>query len=342
MSATATRAPSFAIATAPARPMPEPPPTTSAALPSSRPLTPAPPVPAGRPATAGTGPRCGSARQPRRRRSASTSTPSPGTVDATPVRPVRDRQLLAEHVVHHHLRRLLIALDGVRQRQQHVLAGGGRDAELAVGVLADLQALQLGDVREPRERAQRADPGGREAEHVGLAGADARVRVGLRPEALVRAHGDRRAPAHLAQVPDRRLAHGLLDEVDVVLGQPLQHAQRLRHGPVRVDVESQAWARAERLAQRRDHAQVVAVVQPDLEVEDVVAGAQRRRDLRAQIVVVAAGEVEEVRHVAAHGAAQEAPERLARRPCRRCRRAPCRCRPRRSCRSPRGTARGRS
>ena len=33
---------------------------------------------------------------------------------------------------------------------------------------------------------------------------------------------------------------------------------------------------AERLAQRRDHAQVVALVEPDLEVEDVVAGRQSR------------------------------------------------------------------
>ena len=53
------------------------------------------------------------------------------------------------------------------------------------------------------------------------------------------------------------------------------------------------------------------VVQPDLEVEDVVAGREPRRDLRAQLVVLAAREVEEVRHVAAHRAAEQAPERLA-------------------------------
>ena len=68
---------------------------------------------------------------------------------------------------------------------------------------------------------------------------------------------------------------------------------------------------AERVAERRDHAHVLAVVETDLEVEDVVAGREPRGDLRAQIVVVAAREVEEVRHVVAQRAAEQAPERLA-------------------------------
>ncbi len=101
-------------------------------------------------------------------------------------------------------------------------------------------------------------------------------------------------------------------------------------------------ARAERFAQRGDHAQVVAVVQPDLEVEDVVAGPEPAVDLRAQIVVArrARGRRSTSRRCARRRrAGARAAGRL---PCRRCRRAPCRCRPRRSCRCPRGTARGRS
>jgi hypothetical protein len=212
--------------------------------------------------------------------------------------------------VDHHLRRLLVSVDPVRQGEQDVLARGGRDAELAVSVLADLQALQLGHVREPRERAERADPGGRQAVDIGFAGGDAGVGIRLRPEALVRAHRDRRAPAHLSELAERRLAHGLLDEVDVVLGESLEHAQRLRHRPVGVDVESQLGARAERVAQRSDHAQVVSLVEPDLEVEDLVARRQSRSRLFPEVVVAAAREVEEVRHVVAHGAAEQAPERL--------------------------------
>ena len=65
MSETTTDAPSAAIAAAPARPMPDPPPTTSATFPSSRAVT-APPSRAGGPATGGTGPRPGSVPPPQR------------------------------------------------------------------------------------------------------------------------------------------------------------------------------------------------------------------------------------------------------------------------------------
>ena len=68
---------------------------------------------------------------------------------------------------------------------------------------------------------------------------------------------------------------------------------------------------AEGVAQGRDHVLVRAVVDSDLEVEDVVPGRQSVLHLRAQLVVVAAREVREVRHVVAQRAAQEPPERLA-------------------------------
>jgi hypothetical protein len=45
------------------------------------------------------------------------------------------------------MRRLLIAVDDIRERQQNVMAGCRGDAELAVSVTADLQSFE---VREPR------------------------------------------------------------------------------------------------------------------------------------------------------------------------------------------------
>src|SRR4051812_48114499 len=103
----------------------------------------------------------------------------------------------------------------------------GCDAELAVGVLADLQALALGEPRNLSEAEEGADPVLREAEDVRLSGLDARVCVGSRPKPFIRTDGDPRAIAQLGQELDRVLAHRLLDEVDLELFQRAQHPRRL-------------------------------------------------------------------------------------------------------------------
>ena len=59
-------------------------------------------------------------------------------LDPAPVRAVHDRDALGQDVVGHHLGGLLVAAVGVGRRQHHVLAGRGGEAELAMGVLADV------------------------------------------------------------------------------------------------------------------------------------------------------------------------------------------------------------
>ena len=213
--------------------------------------------------------------------------------------------------MHHHLRRLLVPVDEIRQCQEHVLARGRRDPELAVGVLADLQALELRDVREPRERRQRSDPRRREAVHVGLARADARVRVVLRPEPFVGAHGDRRARAQLAELTGGVSRTGCSTKSMSYSANRSSMRTGLRQRPAGVGIDAQARTGAERVAQRCDHALVLAIVDRHLEIEDVVARREPCLHLRAQIVVLPAREVEEVRHVVAQRAAEQAPERLA-------------------------------
>src|SRR5215471_5987626 len=164
ISATATRAPSRAKSCAPARPIPEPAPVTIATCPASRAIAHL---------------LTDIARLVRQelpvRAVVRLIFPHLRLVDAdaetlacgnAPCRAVGDRQRLREDVVLHHRCRLLVTVDDVRQREQHVLVRGGRDAELAVRVLADLQALGVRGVREPREMRERTDPSRAEAEHV--------------------------------------------------------------------------------------------------------------------------------------------------------------------------------
>src|SRR5207247_4047040 len=138
----------------------------------------------------------------------------PGPVEPSPARAGRDRQRVTEDVVLNQMRGLLMPLDAVGQRQQDVMRGGRGDSELSVRVLADLQPFVRRNPGEALEAGERADPVWREAIAVGLACADACVRVCLRPQPLVRADADRGSAAQLRKVADRMITAGLLDEVD--------------------------------------------------------------------------------------------------------------------------------
>ena len=106
--------------------------------------------------------------------------------------------------------------DAVWQRQDDMMACRGREAQLAVGVLADLEALVVREPREPLEAPDRPDPVGREAVDVGVARPDASVRLGLLPQAFVRADRRLGARPYLGELAHWVIANGLLDEVDVV------------------------------------------------------------------------------------------------------------------------------
>ena len=107
------------------------------------------------------------------------------------------------------------------------------------------------------------------------------------------------------------IAHGLLDEVDVVLAQRSEIPQRLRQRPAAVRIEPQARTGAERLAHGRDQLEVLRVAEPDLEVEDLEAGSEAVLDLWLEALRRAAREVVEVRRLLLLKPAEEPPERLA-------------------------------
>ncbi len=65
------------------------------------------------------------------------------------------------------------------------------------------------------------------------------------------------------------VAHGLLDEVDVVLLERSEHANGLGERPAAVRIEPEARHRSERLAHRRDLHEILCFVESDLEVEDL-------------------------------------------------------------------------
>ena len=67
-------------------------------------------------------------------------------LDAAPIGALGNRYRLGQDVVGHVLRRLLMTVARVGRGQHHVLAGGGGQAKLAMGVLANQPAFQMRDL----------------------------------------------------------------------------------------------------------------------------------------------------------------------------------------------------
>ncbi len=145
----------------------------------------------------------------------------------------------------HQVRGLLMSLDAVWQSQEDVLGCRRGKAELAVRVLADLEPFVIGSPGQPVEAPDRPHPVRGEAEDVRLSRANAGVRVRFRPEPLVRADHRVGPGAQLGKLSDGVIANGLLDEVDVVLAECPEVAERLRNRPAAVRVEPEPRRRAE-------------------------------------------------------------------------------------------------
>src|SRR5437879_8209565 len=107
------------------------------------------------------------------------------------------------------------------------------------------------------------------------------------------------------------VAHGLLDEVDVVLFERSEHANGVGERPAAVRIEPEARPSSERLAHRRDLHEILRVVESDLEVEDLESVREPVGDLRGEALVRAAREVVEIRRRRLLPAAEEPPEWLA-------------------------------
>ena len=266
----------------PARPMPEPPPTTSATTPSSRPLTPDPPVRAAPAARAGTGPRCGSGRRPRRPRPASTSTPSPG--------PSMRPQCAPVAIGISSVSTSCTIICAVCWCPSTVFGSVSSTCWQAAAVMPSspwvcLQILRPSSsatcasrenaVSEPTHEGEKQKTSASRAQMRAYASASdhrpsfEQTAIGERrrsspswPSGVSRTGCSTKSMSYSASRSSMRRACGT-DQLELTSMRSL--------GPV-----------AERVAERRDHAQVLAVVEPELEVEDVVAGRELLRDLRAQ------------------------------------------------------------
>ena len=95
-----------------------------------------------------------------------------------------------------------------------MLAGGGREAELAVRVLADQPALLVAGMAHHVPARERADPVLAEAEIVPAARLDDSPSVGLAPQALVHADGHVDLLHEIEIVLDGVDAHRGFDEID--------------------------------------------------------------------------------------------------------------------------------
>ena len=86
----------------------------------------------------------------------------PRLLDAPPLGAIRDRQGSGQDIAFQILCGLLMPVASIRCGEHHVLAGGGQ-AELTVGMLAELPPLQMRDPCQVEKTAERADPVGEEA-----------------------------------------------------------------------------------------------------------------------------------------------------------------------------------
>src|SRR5262249_33579188 len=109
---------------------------------------------------------------------------------------------------------------------------------------------------------------------------------------------------------DRMIAHGLLNEVDVVLLERSEQANGLRECPAAVGVKAETRPSSKRLAHGSDQLEIFRVVEADLEVEDVESVREPVGDLLLEAVGRAAREVVEVRRRGYLLAAEDPPERL--------------------------------
>src|SRR4029079_11600590 len=67
-------------------------------------------------------------------------------LDPAPAGPISDGQAIDQDVVLHHLRRLLMPKASIGCGEHQMMEGGGGDAELAMGMLAELPALHMADL----------------------------------------------------------------------------------------------------------------------------------------------------------------------------------------------------
>ena len=82
----------------------------------------------------------------------------PRPLDAAPARPVGDWNGFGEDIVGHELSGLLMTEAGIGRRKHGVVPSHCREAEFAVGVLANLPALEMACMNERHKAGQRAYP----------------------------------------------------------------------------------------------------------------------------------------------------------------------------------------
>src|SRR5258707_12050259 len=116
-----------------------------------------------------------------------------GSLDPAPARAVDDGEAPDKDIVLHHLRGLLMAGRGVGHREHEVLTRRRGKAELAVGMLAHQQALEVSGPGERVEPPDGADPIGAETEIIAATALDDAVGICGAPESLVGAERHRHA-----------------------------------------------------------------------------------------------------------------------------------------------------
>ncbi len=178
-----------------------------------------------------------------------------------------------------------------------------------------LQILMPGEmcgVAEAVEAAQAADPIAAEAEHVGGPAGDHAGDLALALQPLIGAEGDRHAPAQLLHQGDGRCGHrrlGIFDPEHLVPA--VQQPDGFRQAPGLIGIDADPGLRSRGLAQRRQHLLLAAALDPDLEIEAVVAPRDAVARLGRDLLRRPAREVIEIVDACPHGPAEEAVERLA-------------------------------
>src|SRR5690349_4260777 len=135
-----------------------------------------------------------------------------------------------------------------------MLECGCSNAELAVGMFAELPALHVADLSQGVEAAERPDPVGTETEIVAATALDHAVGVGLAPQALVDAKRYVNLPTQVQHVLHRIDVHWRLHEIEIESCMPaLQQSHSLGQGPGLIHVDPDQALGADAVAQSLKH-----------------------------------------------------------------------------------------
>src|SRR5437867_10537565 len=145
-----------------------------------------------------------------------------------------------------------------------MVRSGRGNTYLAVGMPADLESFEVGEVAETLKLSQRTHPVGTETIHICRAVGNLAIGIFHGPHAFVGTKSNWRTRSHFLHIADWVLAYRLLDEVNAVPVQQSQITDSLIHLPGAIGIQTNFGLGTNGFAHRANHVQFGADINSNL------------------------------------------------------------------------------